>query len=93
MDLRLYIPTDHRAWIPVYADKLGWDYLTRYYNKVFLLLINMQPGTEFRVIDRVSPDNYDLFIKCAVTAYNEIMHSDLSRSYFFEQDATVILAR
>lgn len=61
MDLTHLLPDDARSWIPTYADRMGWEKLKEYYDRVFLRLERMRPGEKLVVWQEVVPDNYDLF--------------------------------
>lgn len=92
MDLTRYLPTDNQTWIPVYAERMGWDNLREYYNHVFLRIISMKPMEEFDIVKNVNQERYDLFIHCAVTAIHEAeLYS--GKTYHIENQATVILCR
>lgn len=92
MDLTRYLPTDNQTWIPVYAERMGWDNLREYYNNVFLRIISMRPMEEFDVVKNVSPERYELFLHCAVTAIREA-EQYTGNTYHIENQATVILCR
>ena len=66
MDLLQYFPDNNQSWIPSYIESMGMEKLAEYYNKVFIRLYGMQPGESFRVLEKVSPENYDLFMKFAL---------------------------
>lgn len=72
VDFQIYIPDDGRAWIKEYFEKVGEQELRDYYNKVFVCLFDMKAGDELNIVDIVSPENYDLFIKCVVTSFSEL---------------------
>lgn len=91
VDLFKHIP-DNNDWIQAYAQSMGWDKLTAYYDKVWLMLYEMQPGHTFRVLEEVKPDNYDLFIKCVVAALEEFRSYGIG-NYHIEEQGTVILRR
>lgn len=88
MNLRQFFP-DRDDWYQAYIDEMGRDSFLRYYNRVFLRLMDMKPGDKLMVLKEVSPDNYKLFIRCAVMAVNELASYDIY-SFDFEQGATVI---
>jgi hypothetical protein len=92
MDLLQYLPDDNQSWIPPYVELMGVERLTEYYNKVFIWLYEMQPGESFRVLEKVRPENYDLFMKCV---YSCLCAFDLYGiySYHIEEQGTVILRR
>lgn len=93
MDLTHHIPVD-QAWIQEYARRIGWDALTAYYDRVFLMLLSLPAGAEFKILDKVNPEHYDLFIKCVVAAMPEVARATcFDKSYYIEQQATVILVR
>lgn len=89
MDLTPYLPDDARSWIPAYAERMGWDKLTEYYDRVFLRLERMRPGNRLAVLQEVLPANYDLFLHCAYTAACELERMGVS-AYYFDDQATVI---
>ena len=89
MDFTLFLPDDARSWIPSYAERIGWDKLREYYNRVFIRLERMCPGERLIVYKEVNPENYDLFLHCAYTAVCELQSMDI-QSYYFDEDATVI---
>lgn len=89
MDLTPYLPDDARSWIPAYAERIGWDKLTKYYDRVFLRLERMRPGDRLAVLQEVLPANYDLFLHCAYTAACELERMGVS-AYYFDDQATVI---
>lgn len=92
MNLLQYFPDNNQDWIRQYADSMGWDKLAAYYNKVWLMLHDMRPGHTFRILEEVSPDNYDLFMKCVYTALCEFDTYGIY-SYYIEEQGTVILRR
>lgn len=93
MDLTRHIPHD-QTWIQEYAGRIGWEVLIAYYDKVFLMLLSLPVGAEFSIIAKVNPKHYDLFIKCVVAAMPEVARATyLDKSYYIEQQATVILVR
>lgn len=51
---------------------MGEDELREYYDKVFIRLYDMKPGEQFDITQEVNPDNYDLFVKCVSTCFNEL---------------------
>lgn len=89
MNLTNHLPDDARSWIPTYADRMGWDKLKEYYDRVFLRLERMRPGEKLVVWQEVVPNNYDLFLHCAYTAICELQSYGIS-SYYFDDQATVI---
>ncbi len=76
MDLTQHLPQDD-SWMEEYASRLGWTDLSRYYDRVFLRLLQMLPGEVLHVAQEVRPDNYDLFLKCACTAIRELHGMDI----------------
>ena len=93
MDLTKHIPVD-QAWIQEYASLIGWYALTAYYDKVYLMLLSLPIGAEFKILDKVDPEHYDLFIKCVVAAMSDVAKATYcDKSYYIEQQATVILVR
>lgn len=68
------------------------DGLARYYDKVFIMLYEMQPGESFRIIEKVSPENYALFMKCVYSVLFEFDKYAVG-SYYIEEQGTVILRR
>ena len=87
-DLTQYLPCND-LWINGYAARMGWQELCRYYDRVFLRLMQMQPDEELHVEREVRPENYDLFLKCACTAIREL-HGLGMQSWQVEQRSTVI---
>ena len=83
MDLTNHLPD------PAYAERLGWDKLTEYYDRVFLRLERMRPGDKLVVWQEVAPKNYDLFLHCAYTAIYELQSMNV-HAYYFDEQATVI---
>lgn len=81
VDFKQYIPDDDRAWIMEYYDRLGVKGLIEYYNKIFVRLFDMEPGDELDIVQIVSPDNYDLFIKCVVTCFAELASYGMCEYY------------
>ena len=77
------------------AAQIGWHELTDYYNQVFLYLMEMKTGSQFRVTDRVRPENYELFLHCACTAIRELEYMNMGVYYieYIEGYGTVILKR
>lgn len=61
MDLTHLLPDDARSWIPTYEERMGWERLKEYYDRVFLRLERMRPGEKLVVWQEVVSDNYDLF--------------------------------
>lgn len=92
MNLLQYFPDNNQTWIQPYADSIGWDKLVAYYDKIWLMLYNMQRGHIFRVLEEVSPNNYDLFMKCVYTILCEFDTYGIY-SYYIEEQGTVILRR
>ena len=88
LDLTRHLPQDDQ-WADDYAARLGWEEVCRYYNRVFLRLLGMQPGEELHVLQEVRPDNYDLFLKCACTAIREL-HGLGLWAWHVEQRGTLI---
>ena len=72
VDFKQYIPDDDRSWIIEYYDRIGVQELIDYYDKVFVWLFDMSSGDELNIVEVVSPDNYDLFIKCVSTCFREL---------------------
>ncbi len=70
-DFKQYIPDDD-SWIREYNDRIGMQELANYYDKVFVFLFDMKSGDELNIVEIVSPDNYDLFIKCVSTCFREL---------------------
>ena len=62
--------------------------LTEYYDKVFIDLYEMLPGES----EKVSPENYGLFMKCVYSCLCEFDLYDIC-SYYIEEQGTVILRR
>lgn len=91
MNLLQYIPDDN-TWMQRYADSMGWNELSEYYDKVWLMLYDMQPGHTFRVLDEVHPKNYDLFMKCVDATLEEFGTYGI-HSYYIEEQGAVILRR
>lgn len=92
MNLLNFIPNDHQSWMAGVAEKMGWEKLGEYYNRVFLMLLNMKPNTSFNIVKNVKADNYELFIKCAYSALQELeVMGELG--YHFEEKGTIILRR
>ena len=88
MGLEAYIPED-RSWLKCKAEEIGWDELGRYYNRVFLLLYDMPHGTDFSIIDKVSPHNYALFMGCLIFVISELASYGI-HDFTLEEEATVI---
>ncbi|MCB6272053.1 hypothetical protein [Bacteroides cellulosilyticus] len=72
VDFKQYIPDDDRSWIIEYYDRIGVQELIDYYDKVFVCLFDMGSGDELNIVEIVSPENYDLFIKCVSTCFREL---------------------
>lgn len=89
MNLTHLLPDDARSWIPTYEERMGWERLKEYYDRVFLRLERMRPGEKLVVWQEVVPDNYDLFLHCAYTAICELQSYGIN-SYYFDDQATVI---
>lgn len=92
MDLLQYLPDNNQSWIRPYADSIGWERLIAYYDKISLMLHNMRTGDTFRVLERVMPENYDLFIKCVYTILCEFAGYGIY-DYHIEEQGTIILRR
>lgn len=88
LDLTPHLPQDD-LWMDDYAATMGWEELCRYYDRVFLRLMQMQPDEELHVAREVRPGNYDLFLKCACAAIREL-HGLGMREWQVEQWGTVI---
>lgn len=71
-ELNRFLPKDNNGWISAYAKSLGWDFLTEYYNKLFVRMIQMKHGDKIDILKEVNPDNYDLFVKCLITCISEL---------------------
>lgn len=92
MDLLQYLPDDNQSWIPSFIESIGIEKLTEYYDKVFIRLYNLQPGESFRILEKVRPENYDLFMKCVYSCLCEFDAYGI-HSYYIEEQGTVILRR
>lgn len=90
MNLLQHLPNDNQSWIPAYEEQMGIDRLAKYYDKVFTMLYEMQPGESFRIIEKVSPENYALFMKCVYSVLCEFGKYGIG-SYYIEEQGTVIL--
>lgn len=84
--------TDSNDWITPFAERIGWDNLSAYYNRVFLRLMQIPRDGHLRVTDIVCPDNYRLFMHCACTAIRELEHMGLG-TYYIEDRGQLILKR
>ena len=91
-DLTPYL-TGSTSWIAPCAESMGWDALTAYYDRVFLLLLRMPAGSHLVVTDVVRPDNYGLFLHCAILAIGELQHVDPWATYDIEDKGRLILKR
>ena len=89
MDLTKYIPKDSHSWIPDMKERIGEDSLLKYYNRVFVKMFDMNHQESFSIIEKVDPENYELFIKCAYTCIFELASYGRG-DYFLEQEATLI---
>lgn len=92
MNLLQYLPDDNQSWIVPYAKSMGMDRLAEYYDKVFIMLYEMQPGESFRVTEKVAPKNYDLFMKCVYSVLCEFAQYGIY-DHHIEEQGTVILRR
>lgn len=92
LDLTPYL-TCSTSWIAPCAERMGWDALAAYYDRVFLLLLQMPAGSHLAVTDVVRPDNYGLFLRCACLAIGELRHVDPWATYDIEDRGTLILKR
>ncbi len=91
-DLTRYLPPDTRSWIPACAERVGWDELKAYYDRVFLLLAGMRPMDEFDIVKSVAPERYGLFLSCVVTAIAEATRYT-GNNYHIENKATLVICR
>ena len=82
--------TEDDSWIKTWAEQIGWETLIEYYDRVFLLLLEMSPRTQIKVTDIVHPERYELFIRCACTAIRELFSIGYV-SIYIEENATLIL--
>lgn len=71
-DINSYLPATNQSWIAAYAESMGWESLTLYYNKLFVRLLKMKRGDKMDIVKDVNPNNYDLFVKCLVTCIQEL---------------------
>lgn len=92
MNLLHHLTNDNQSWIPAYEEQMGIGRLAKYYDKVFIMLYEMQPGESFQVTEKVSPENYDLFMKCVYSVLCELSKYGIG-SYYIEEQGTVILRR
>lgn len=92
MNLLHHLPDDSQSWIAAYEKQMGMDRLVKYYDKVFIMLYEMQPGESFRITEKVAPANYDLFMKCVYSVLCEFGKYGVG-SYYIEEQGTVILRR
>lgn len=90
VDFKQYIPDDDRSWIIEYYDRIGVQELIDYYDKVFVCLFDMGSGDELNIVEIVSPDNYDLFIKCVSTCFRELASYGM---YGYHLEDGIILKR
>lgn len=88
-DLSQYIPDTNRSWIKDMSERLGENVLVEYYNRVFIRMFNMKHQEFLYVLEEVSPENYELFIKCVYTCMNELAGYGMN-DYHLENNATVI---
>lgn len=88
MGLKEYIPED-KTWLSRTAGEIGWEHLGEYYNRVFLLLYEMKYGAYFSIVDRVSPDNYALFMGCLICVMTELASYGIY-DFTLEEDASII---
>lgn len=91
-DLTPYLSPD-TSWIAPYAERMGWDALAAYYDRVMLRLLRMEPGEELRVDGEVRPANRPLFLRCACLAIGELRRIDPWSTYDIEDRGKLILKR
>jgi hypothetical protein len=89
IDLTEYIPRDDQ-WIDGVAEQIGWDELTEYYDRIYLMLQRMINGERFQIEKSVHPDNYQLFVRCACTAIRELQSMGIY-GWSIEEKASVIV--
>lgn len=88
-NLTQYIPETNRGWIQEMSDLIGKDFLYEYYNRVFLRMFDMKHRESLYILEEVSPDNYELFIKCVYTCMSELASYGMN-DYHLENNATVV---
>lgn len=87
-DLTSYIPQSN-DWMKEVITTQGEEFLSSYYNQVFLRLYAMQVGERLEVEKVCRPKNYRLFIRVACTVINELSRYGLC--FALENRATVII--
>lgn len=92
MNLLQFLPNDHQSWMAEVAATMGWENLGIYYNRVLTMMLQMKPNTSFNIVEKVQPENYDLFMKCVYSALQELeVMGELG--YHLEEQGTIILRR
>ena len=92
LDLTPYL-TCSTSWIAPCAERMGWDALAAYYDRVFLLLLQMERGEELHVAREVRPANRPLFLRCACLAIGELRRIEPWSTYYIEDRGRLILKR
>lgn len=88
-NLTQYIPKTNRGWIEEMSSRIGQEYLYEYYNRVFLRMFEMKHRESLYILEEVSPENYELFIKCVYTCMSELATYGMN-DYHLENNATVV---
>lgn len=88
-DLSQYIPETNQCWIKAMSNRVGEEFLFKYYNSVFVRMFDMKHRESLYILKEVSPENYELFIKCVCTCMSELASYGMN-DYHLEENATVI---
>ncbi len=88
IDIMQYMPADNQTWMKDFTDKMGWENLCAYYNKLFVRMFDMKPGEKINILEEVRPENYNLFMKCLYTCLSELAGYNLY-DYYLENNVLV----
>lgn len=88
-NLTQYIPQTNRGWIEEMSSRIGKECLYEYYDRVFLRMFEMKHRESLYILEEVSPENYELFIKCVYTCMSELATYGMN-DYHLENNATVV---
>lgn len=82
-------------WVDKYINERGRDEFYKYLNSVYGFLLEMKPGTFFRIEGNVKPENIDLFIKicCLLICERYDSKQEFETEYIFSNDYTKIIHR
>lgn len=80
INLTKHRPTNNK-WVEEYGERMGWDALVTYQQKVFKALDKLAPGKHYNILKEVRPENQDLFIKSCCSYIQNCPHIVMSDDY------------